>query len=397
MIPHTGGAAAGEAHTDFQKQFRAALDELQTSWLGLLESVGAATDRPAHLARRLDTSGNLAWRVDRVVRTEEAETAAQHVPGRAAAGAFVEACRLHGAGDEALERARRAHGEYEKMIARHAGNRETLIAMLQDRQVNEDSVEQERVRRQGYRANSASWGVQARARVGGIVMTPGATDGLADAACFGGLVGFRRLVPQVSWPVLYLRGTGANVDDVRRGLPAAGDPRLFSEFCDDPHSSIGERKEVDGTSFWLTEGRVGLDSSTTCVLRWKVHGLREQDRNPLIDLKTPVEVVVFSVLVHRSLGPTEAAAYLYSRMQGPLLHPLHEHTEYHLPVQPNLERVERVPQLSTRLVPNYGDMVRRCCEHAGFGLEEFQGYRLLMRYPPIPTIPCIRWWPAAQP
>ena len=377
----------------FREHYERSIAELQASWIDLLTSMGIAEERPLHLSRRLGLSSTLSWHLSRMIQASTPAEAAQYVRGTTSMGRLLDACARHGAGQEELKRVASAQDAFETMVTTHAGDRKTLDAMLLGEEDPDDDKQREQVRKQAFQANSAICGVQARARVGTMILAPSEPGGNWTAASFGGLLNFRRLVSGVSWPATYLRGP-YTVTDVSAGPDGPSRSlHLFEEFCSVPPSDLRAKQEKDGVSYWLENDRVGLSGAVNYFSRVAAEDeILPEGNEEYLDLKTPVEVLVFTILFRRDMRPSKVTPFVYNRMQGSIALPLHENKELHLPFRPKLENFEHAPQgISTPSVPRHREMAERTCEWMGWNLEDFCGYRMVMRYPPIPTMPGIHW------
>ena len=377
---------------EFREHCQGVVAELQASWIELLGSLGLADERPLHLAGHLALSSTLSWHVSRAVQASSPAEAVQWVPRSQGRERLLQACKRKGAPESVLDRARLAERGFQEMVDTHAGDQETLSAMLLGDGLPDDSKQLERLRKQAFRANSAYCGVQARARLATMIHAPSEREGFVTVACIGGLLDFRRLNPHASWPASYLRGKyKLNEDGSISGTQRP--PQLFDEFCTISPSSLRARQEPDGVSYWLENERVGLSGAGSYVIRYVAElGLDPRGTESYVDLKTPVESLVFTLLFHQDLRPKTVKPYVYNRMQGSLVRPLHEHEEHHLPFRPKFEQFEQATQGSTTpVIPRHREMVRLTSEWMGWKIHEFSGCRMTMRYPPIPTLPGVHW------
>ena len=385
--------ASGSPTPSFQEHYERSVAELQASWIDLLTSMGLAEERPLHLSRRLGLSSTLSWHLSRMIQASTPAEAAQYVRGSTSMGRLLDACARHGGGREQLRRVAAAQEAFEAMVATHAGDRKTLDAMLLGKEDPEDDKQREQVRKQAFHANSAICGVQARARVGTMILAPWGPEQTWTAASFGGLLSFKRLIPEVSWPATYLRGPYTVADAATTPDGPTRSLHLFEEFCSVPPSALRAKQEKDGVSYWLENDRLGLSGAVNYFSRVAAEEeILPEGNEEYIDLKTPVELLVFTVLFRRDMRPRRVTPFIYNRMQGSVALPLHQNKHLHLAFRPKLETFEHAPQgISTPTVPRHREMAERTCQWMGWDLEDFCGYRMVMRYPPIPTMPGIHW------
>ncbi len=152
--------------------------------------------------------------------------------------------------------------------------------------------------------------------------------------------------------------------------------------------------------YQLVEGPIGNTAAATCfigimgrrfVRRTRSEGDTIGEHN--VRLYTPVELVIHDLLVHRDLAyALQPEALLYSQMPNLPLYPEGGRDQGLLPMP---ERVLDLgggpPDLVLPELPQYRRMIRSIFESRGLPLNEFHGFRLRMKYPPIPTLAVLRY------
>ncbi len=389
----------------FTAEFERTLHGLRASLTEVLAAIGADPGRPFRMAGALGLNKNLAWKVARIVNAPSGYEAVQHVPGPGGIKILLAALAKHGAGERELDELRGALDAFDRMVRVHSGDRATLELMLGS--IAPDRVDPQRLesnRKLSFQGNSATWGVQARVRVGVQLIAPSADNPEeVDVGTVAGFLDFRRLRP-TAWPLLM--NIGYSEDD--RGEPAhrplAGDPNdppLLRDFCTSPLPEIRTVPRPDGKTYELCEGPVGHTAASNCIFGWLARNVgsayREGDEYEvaelMVQLNTPVEILVHDFLVHREL-PFRGAPelHLYSLMHGPVPFPLWKQEHHRIPCAETLEELgEGPPLMPTPHVPRHRELVQTACAGAGWDLADFRGYRLVMRYPPIPTMPVLSY------
>jgi hypothetical protein len=253
-------------------------------------------------------------------------------------------------------------------------------------------------RRAYFRAGSATWGVRARVQFLMLALRPSPRDdGMLDLVQLGGLVDLERLRPE---PWIIRRMRASTTDDegvvvrIRReplDSAASGGAALVPEFCSQP---VPELRRFEGANGWiydeLAPGPVGRGGAVTCVLgevyRSAVPFRYAPDNTHgryTLTVRTPVECVLFDLLLHRSLthfGRASASivGLLEDRPPGagaaaPLSGP-HE-----------AQRLGAPPIIQTPRLASFPAMVAGALDRAGWGTtEEFIGYRMEAEYPAAP-------------
>ncbi|MGH7176558.1 MAG: hypothetical protein ACREJC_04175, partial [Tepidisphaeraceae bacterium] len=191
--------------TEFENECRARVDQLRTAFVELYESVGADPSSPQDVSRKLRVNKTLAWNVARLMQSADALSAVGHVPGTSSLEKVIQATARHGAGADAVGKARQAVRDFGQMIEDHAGDRPTLDLMMDSTGTAANS-RLELSRKLAFRGNSGLYGVQARTRIVCNFLAPNADDPTKlDMASVNGYVGFRRLRPNVRWPMFVIR------------------------------------------------------------------------------------------------------------------------------------------------------------------------------------------------
>ena len=389
----------------FAAHFEETLQGLRASLTEILASIGADPGQPYRMAGELGLNKNLAWKVAKIVNAPSGCEAVQHVPGPGGIKILFETFAQHGAGERELAALREALDAFDRMVEIHSGDRATLELMLGS--MSPDRVDPQRLesnRKLSFRGNGATWGVQARVRVGVQFVAPSLDHpGEVDVGTVAGFVDFRRLRP-TAWPLLMNFGYSEDGREEPSVQPLAGDasePPLLREFCTSPLPELRTLPRPDGRTYELREGPVGHAAASTCIFGWVARSVgsayRDGDDHEvaelMVHLNTPVEILVHDFLVHRDL-PFEGAPslHLYSLMHGPLPFPLWKQEHHRIPCAETLQDLgQGPPVLATPHVPRHRELVQTACEGAGWNLADFRGYRLVMRYPPIPTMPVLSY------
>jgi len=395
------GVAANRDQTAFGEAAGERLRAVQAALTDLLAGAGVRDARPAEVGRRLGLDKTLAWKISRFVESADPVKAFRHMPGaggveivlRAAAASSVE----HGL----VERVRSAERELRALIERHAGDRRTFEAMLAGERPDPRSELDER--RAYFRSGSALWGVRARLQFLMLALKPSTERaGFVDAVQVSGLVDLERLRADVPWIVRRLRAhsdSGAEVFKIRREPLVAeraekGLPPLFDRHCSEPLPVLRQFERANGWVYdELAPGPVGRVGATTVVLGERYIAALPMERSEdnktgiyALTVRTPVECVLFDLLLHRDLahfGAPKRAVFGLLEDRGAAVG---------LEDRPALlSEPERATELGssavvqTHRMARYAALVDDALATAGFGARsDFRGYRTEIEFPAFP-------------
>lgn len=372
----------------------------QAAWLELLGEIDLSGARPTAIARRLGLDKTLAWKVAKFAGEEDSGKAFRHLPGESGVEIVLKAIRDRGVVESRIEPVRVAVTQLRSFVREQAGDRRAFEAMVSGNH-RESKTELEH-RRQLYRANSAIWGVRAASQILTVVLRPSASvPGMLDVVQLGGLVGLERLRVEVPWIVRRLRASNDNESKryqiPRRPLDASvgpDDQPLLKRYCTKPLPELRQFEDENGWIYdELVAGPVGRSGSVTCVLGEHQTGVlpaRYDSNNTAgrysLTVRTPVEHVLFDLLIHRDLEQFgEAEMRTYGLLEGrptagggtQNASPLYEPRPARRLGSPAIVQSARLNW--------YAAMVRDSLEWASWGgLDDFRGYRMESEYPPIP-------------
>lgn len=394
----------------FESEISGAVSVLRRTLSETLEAAGVRLDNSSSLMRTLKLNRTLSWRISKIVSETEPFQAMQLLPGRAAFEGLLKVLRGAGAPAETVERLREALDVLDEIVARHCGDRDTLEMMLMHRSDPFQGERAENLRRLSFRGNSAAWGVQARVQCSAHFVAPSEKQkGMLDAATISGLVGFRRLRPDVTWTIghasnLYDDGT-VRADELTEvmdgGTGGAGGSPLLAAYCSSPLPVVRAVKSHQGGYRWeLAEGPVGIAAELTVMTGWVDRAVvpryrQENDtRGELYtSWSTPVEVAIFDMFFHRSM---EEAAHpescVYSQLPGGPVYPRCGIEMGKMFIHEKLTDLgQGPPDVVTSEIPQYPRMIDHVFERVGWKAKEFRGFRLKVRYPSIPTLAVVRY------
>lgn len=368
----------------------------------LLVASGADPNKTRDSARFLGLNRGLAWRVSRVIRSEDMSAAVSDVPATASMNKFIQACADKGASKEQVQTAKQAIREFESAVRRCTGDRKTLAMLMANRNEGPSAGEVERARRKLFEGACSVWGVQAAVRFVSVFLFPAADDpSMLDVGHTTGYIGFRRL-REIPWPLSYETvqdKEGAPRKFIKEPLDpnesdSEGERQLIARFCspDDLQIDVVEAGAIK--RFELAAGPVGNQGRTNCVFGSYLHHLFSRYASPADDfatfyvqLETPVERVIFDMFIHEDIRTEDLPdTFLCDRL-----------THRHIARESDLE-FEALPITEqpfalgqgaagavTPHIPFYSKLIDFIGERIGHSPEEFRGSRIDMKYPPIST------------
>lgn len=348
------------------------------------------------MSRVLGIDKSLAWRLARFIGERDTIEGSQHLPGEAGLRIYATAVRDAGAPVAVAHALDAAIDRLEHVVRDHAGSRAAFRAMLAH--CRPEAADDERTlefRRSAFVANSALWGIEARARLMVAVVVP-SEDGRAEMAVVSGFFGLRRMRPGLSWPLARRRVRGP------QGHPAPfaaqpldatvgpGDAPLMREFTTIEAAELRAAEGPEGLDWELAPGEVGRAGAVDCVFgeRFAAMGAPGHRATELmLRLDVPCELAAIEVFVDRSLaGDGTPVAGLHGLLTGGTGANDAGRERARLPL------AERPVPLGRDLagcplpeVPRHWELVHDCMRAMGRGPADLAGHRLEVRHPMIPS------------
>ncbi len=393
------------AEAPFAEAAKPIIERVRTTIRAVLTASPGTPERAQQVVDSLGLDLNLAWKLVNVVQAEDIYAGAQQIPGANGMAIFLRAAAGKGVPESLLERVREAMHLYDELVRVHAGNRIAMDSMLGHHARSGGERADMAARRAAMKANAGILGVQVRAQTHTCLlkMNPEQPE-MWDLMTIRGVLGLERLRRDLSWVIS--RGTYTDDDGAPRDQPERvpldraaaaanhGVP-LLSGFGSPVAPTFRRRAEGDGTVVdELTEGPVGRRGATTFYtgeLVRRCGHIRRREHNEITllgaRLHTPCEELLFDVLVHRDYRWSGQLHYrLISELGGASIHTTPPERLLHLP---RCERVEPMGvganALWTEASDEYPSVVQAACGGAGWRLEEFEVFRIAIKFPPIPA------------
>jgi hypothetical protein len=406
--------------TDSKQAFRdeghQTIHTLRRALTSVYDVVGANPAEPQEVSRRFGLDKMLTWRLSRLVCDEDIWEAMSHMPRRPSLQIFCAAMTKAGVPKRQLDEVETAYNAFEQFVDAHAGDRGVLEIMASGATRKPPARRLEQFRREGFLANAAIWGVSAKTHVAFRAMYPSATKpGFVDLVTMVGLIDFRRLRANVSWAAgghgRWRTMPGSPAPQVPPSDPldssvSRDDVPLLKEFCSQPLPDMHKRTDdPDNDFFMISPGPVGNTAAATVILGWidpasaPIHGDVANDTGEHGSrISTPVECFVHDLYVHESLAfAHDVRGFIFGQLPGGPRYPHGATDDTALPVGAEIGDLGvGPPSMLTPEVPRYEQMIRYALERVGKSPEEFRGFRMKLRYPPIPSL-CILRHPLLPP
>ncbi len=397
--PQVRSPVDGGEDDPFERVAGETIGRVQDAFTELVAAVPGLTGRPAEIQRALGLHKTLAWKLAKIVEASDRLTVYRRLPGDGAIAKILDAAARVGVDRGRLENVRASVRDLERFVERHAGHRETLEIMLAGSSRGRLNDAELGYRKDGFRATSHIWGVQARTITRSVIIWPSDDPEMLDAAIVFGAVDFLRLRADRPWVVNRWRPTD---DD---GAPITVhatpiDPRseggapLLRDFCSDPELQVRRSMAPDRTiEDEVAAGQIGTRGAVTLhsaevlrnvMPRYSVEGSRMYAQN--LELRTPCRTVVFDHLVHRELYGRVAPRFrVFGELAGRPLYVTLRSGMDRLEVFERVEYLGTGPSvLRTPDVPRYDQMIQQVCERLGWDPEMLDAYRVRMEYPYVP-------------
>ena len=413
LIPSVHMPSTTSNAETFHVALESTLLALQLALRNSLMELGIQKPGPTEIGRRLGLDKSIAWKVGRIAKAATPLDAFQFVPGHAGTRIILEAFRAAKVEKASTASIESAFTALERAITLHAGDRNTAKAMVRAATGDaEQSPLDENLRREHFRTSSAIWGAQARVQVKTDFIAPGNGPGVVDTMGFQGFVDLLRLRLDTNLRIARRRcqrDTGVHNVNFKALDPRFEDnelPPLFAAHCTHPLPKIHSFEDSESyQNFELEAGRVGRTGLVTCLVATKAKGIiqsppgsKDDKFLDVIHLRTPAELVVFTLFIHKEIPLREVpTAGLFGQLKmGPASHKTA--TDQKLPISADVETFQPTPNsLAFLEFPGHGKAVLDAMDLAQmrmgserWQLKDFTGYRVRMAYPPVPAYVGIR-------
>lgn len=404
VIEPTGDTATGAAQ--FKGDVAGVVQAVRRRLAAVVESVCGGRPRAQDITDTFGIYRKLGWQIWNVVYAEDPLAAIRHLPNPRTLRVWNEAMQTKGVSGELIARLDEAIAQFHRSVKSHADDREMLEMLVESNAEALDEASAARWRKQAFTGNAYTWGVRARCMLACAIIFPSAArDGYFDMVRVQGLIGLVRTRPGIRWPFaqLLIRDTEGKKMPYGReplapestALRQTGVP-LLEEFCSRPLPRV---QRVQGNMGMVQDellpGEIGqsgaADIVTGEILREVGPAWADEPGHTNsfgTGVRTPSELLVSDQLVHRDLFPGVDRELL---VFGELMTQLSRDERDRIPVPETVQHLGPVSDgISTADVPRHGELLSRVLRLAGLKADDFQAYRVRMRYPPLPVSVIVR-------
>lgn len=390
----------------------AALREVQRAIRAVIEALPGRLTRPAHLATAVGISRTLAWRIWKMAFPDGEIPSTASMPGAAGFDVFVRAAERAGAAKQIIDDAELSLQQLQAAMRTHAGDKsgsDILLASLTGSSTDDGHVTA--LRREAFRGCAYMLGVRARSIYTLFVPHLCNDTGTIAAASVTGFFGVQRSRSETRWLLSWTRTTrdfesiaSLRYEPLSPSLTTASltdRSPLLDEFCSQPIPDIRRfprPNRLGGTTYEdeLMPGPVGLTGASDIVFGQVLRGIPhiKDDREDMLlrRVETPTELYTIDLALPAELHDGRMPEFTFYMNAHEDASYLRDDDRDAVPVPERLRHMGHMGMCeSPGLVPRFADMRRRVFELLGRRPEEFEVYRLEMRYPPVPSTPVIRF------
>lgn len=378
----------------FEEDVDRVVGGLQQALTALVSSVPGPPRRATELQRQLKIGTEQSWQVFRTVKASDPFEAALYVPKRGSIEKVLKAARLRELPAEVVSTVAEQFDEFERLIDRHAQDRETFEQMLSRWSAPARTKADLAAGKAIFSGMSHVRGVCSEVCIVSHLMHPSTGDQPHDKATLRGELGLRRLRPGVfvANTTTTARREEIPIVSTLDGQPIDGPQNtLLPMFCSTPTPQFKVSSSGDVVEHRLIGDEVGLTDTVDFVDADVMRAImprsarRSKDTLAISGLiAIPTRRFLQDVLIHRDvLQDIEPRLVAYDttetglidiRRPGLLKDPL-ELFQGLIPLGYGLASF-RAPG-----IPRYVDMIQHVCQKLGWNPDDLRGYRLDIEYP----------------
>jgi hypothetical protein len=396
--------ASVAAPTLFVADARVVIGAIRETFLGIIEFVCGGSPRAQDITDRFALHRKLGWQIWHVAYAEDSLLAVRFMPSEKGLELWRRAGQERGVPAELLEKLRGVRALFDDLVRRHAKDRALLELMVESSEAVPDEASEQRWRKQAFSGNSYIWGVRASTLLATAFLHPSQRRDFFDLVRIQGLIGLMRTRANVRWPFAQsIVQSGAGPDHAPRREPLVrsttflrtGVP-VLDDLCSQPTPVVQRRMgESDMLEDELLPGPVGQTGECTLltgeIIRevGPVHATHPGETALFgTGVRTPAELLISDHFVHRDLFKgVQRELCVFSE----LISPTSRDERDRVPVSERIQSLGRgTGRIRTAELPGYGELVDLVMRQTGWNADEFDVFRIRMRYPPIPVSVMVR-------
>jgi len=401
MLKTYDSAATAES---FERHSLEVLGRLRATIGAVVAAIPGGMRRASDLKKATGLDMKLSWRLFKVSQAADPLSAGPHVPSQANIRSFLRASERLGVREELRTAVDEAVGEFDELVAAHAGDRSTFDSMISALASGADAAQANlQQRRAAFRANRHIWGVQAEAQLKCVFTDVAEDSSKVDVAVIDGYASLRQL--RHGAPLIL---TSARVaDDDGNPLPVDRRPidhratgqhglALLRDFCSEPTPELNEVSVGSGfVCGELTSTGLGIRSAITCFTGWSARSVGSRysaphNKHAIVNgaVRIPSEAITICLLTRAgALGDADPAVTIFGDHQAELPYPVHKHVldSLLLPDEGVVYLGRGASVLSSPEIPCVQEMARYVFEAMGWDESQFDVHRCRIAYPIVPS------------
>ncbi|MCP3981449.1 MAG: hypothetical protein GY716_19290 [bacterium] len=388
----------------FERHSGEVLGHLRAAFGAVIAAIPGGVRRASDLKKTAGLDMKLSWRLFKVAHAADPYSSGPHVPSQAGIKSFLRVSKRLGVREELLAAVERAVGEFDRLVAAHAGDRSTFDSMISALASGSDAAQANlQQRRAAFRANRHIWGVQAETQLKCVFTNVAEDPSRVDVAVVDGYALLRQLRHDAP---LVLTSTRV-ADDDGNPLPVVRqpiDPRatsqhgvaLLRDFCSEPTPELNEVSVGSGfVCGELTSTGLGMRGALTCFTGWSARNIGSRhsaahNTHAIVQgaVRIPCETMTICLLTRAgALGDADPAVRVFSDHQAELPYPVHKHAldRVVLPDEGVVYLGRGASVLSSPEIPRLQEMARYVFTTMGWDESQFDIHRCRIAYPILPS------------
>lgn len=396
--------SAASSPVQFEGDVVEAVASVRRRLAAIVESVCGGRPRAQDITDRFGVYRKLGWQIWNVLYLDDALAAVRHLPNERTLKVWNEAAKAAGVDTAMLDRLGEAVANFQRSAEGHALDREMLEMLLESHGGDTDAEAAERWRKQAFSGNAFTWGVRAKVMFSCAVLFPAkARPDFMGMVRLQGLLGFMRTRPGVRWPFaqLLIRSDANTIETPGRSalldsaaLRETGVP-LLVDYCSSPLPPIRRRRgSVATVEDELLPTEVGVKGAADVLTGEVIDELFTSKTAPGesatfgTGVRTPCELLISDLIVHKSFYPNASRELI---VFSELMTPFSRDDRDRISVPEQIESMGNLADgIGTAELPRYGELLQTSLKRINHSAEEFEVFRVRMKYPPMPVSITIR-------
>jgi len=396
----------GHGTTTFETHAADVMHRLRVAVEAIVHALPGHVERASELEKALKIAGTLAWKIMRLIGTEDRLCAAKFVPKPAALELFLKAAARAKVAPTLIESTRSAASDFEGLERVHADDRSALETMLDDCAAEVDPQSMLAHKRAAFRANRHVWGLQAKTHLVAGLLQPSAEAGQVDLAWICGHVDLCWLRASARW-VLSTSKLADEDQQVRRAMarePISDQPEvdgipLLRRFCSEPLPQFQRVAVVPGV---VHDEMLGNGLGNTAAVTYftgeitRSVGSAMRDEHNIHDevganVNVPAEALILDMFVREdTFGPIRPEVLVFRGTLDCRQFPFTEADQLHLG-ESMTYLGKGLGRVYSRDVPRYPEMCEYVFDKLGWEAPRFDLHRCRVEYPIVPSTVVMRF------